>query len=173
VALLLRVAATAESLETGRNAVTAIPGDAAENTETNASEDSNVVANLEVCVKERRQQPRGSYTQSVLTEGGGHSGILMGRDLSAGGMRVERLPNLGEGDRFTLAIYGPARADPLQIKAVVCRDDGEEGLALRFESVADDTARELEKLVAALPDVESLDRSESDSMGTVLSEIVN
>ena len=47
-----------------------------------------------------------------------------------------------------------------------------EDLALRFENVPKETARELEKLVAALPDVESLERSESESMGTVLTEIV-
>ena len=46
-------------------------------------------------------------------------------------------------------------------------------MALRFEGVAEETGRELEKLVAALPDVESLERSESESLGAVLGEIID
>ena len=171
--LLDALANRPDSLATTGNAITELPPESDEDARSDGA-DAAVAAHLEVKIKpERRRQPRGAYTQSVLAESGGdHNGILMGRDLSAGGMRVERLPNLEEGDRFTLAIYGPARAEPMRIQAIVCRDDGEEGLALRFENVTDETSRELEKLVAALPDVESLDRSESESMGTVLSEIV-
>lgn len=170
--LLAAMAALPGSFSTAANAVTALPPGPDEEAGPKATSDS-VVSNLEVCVREeRREQPRGVYPQSVLAEGGGHTGVLMGRDLSAGGMRVERLPDLHEGARFTLAIYCPASADPLRLNAVVCRDDGREDLALRFENVPKETARELEKLVAALPDVESLERSESESMGTVLTEIV-
>lgn len=161
------------SFATEPNAVSALPGEPGEDPKIAAREDC-MANDLEVRVRpQRRNQPRGRYAQSVLAEGSDHCGVLMGRDLSAGGMRVERLPDLHEGHRFKLAIYGPARAEPLRINAVVSRDDGEDGLALRFENVSEETGRELEKLVAALPDVEPLDRSESESMGTVLSEIVD
>ena len=170
--LLGAVAAGPGSLAATRNAVMALPRDPAEETEGENTE-ASVLANVEVSVRtEQRQHARGAYTRSVLAEAGSNNSVLMGRDLSAGGMRVERLPHLQEGDRFSLAIYGPARSEPLRVNAVVSRDDGEEGLALRFQNVSDATGRELEKLVATLPDVESLDESESASMGAVLSEIV-
>ena len=59
------------------------------------------------------------------------------------------------------------------IGARVIRDDGEEGLALGFEKLPKETARALEKLVACLPDVESLEDSEVAGLGSVISEILD
>jgi len=96
----------------------------------------------------------------------------MGRDLSSRGMRVERLPGMWPGQHFRLAIYGPSRATPFMLRARVSRDDGEHGLALTFGDVAPEIARELDKIVAALPQVEALDQDECSGMGSVISEIV-
>ena len=51
------------------------------------------------------------------------------------------------------------------------RDDGEEGYALRFDDVSSDLAKQLEKLVACLPDVESLQSGETAGLGSVVTEI--
>jgi hypothetical protein len=96
----------------------------------------------------------------------------MGRDVSSGGMKVERLPGLEIGDRLRLALYGPSEPEAIKIDAEVIRDDGEAGLALRFTHPSPETSRALEKFVACLPSVESLEDGEVDGMGTIISEIL-
>ena len=96
----------------------------------------------------------------------------MGRDLSSGGMRVERLADMRVGDRFRLALYGASSSDPFHVDATVIRDDGDSGFALVFEPLPAKTAEALEKFVACLPDVESLDDDESFGLGAVISEII-
>lgn len=122
---------------------------------------------------ERRESHRAEFQQRIMVMGSPHTQVLMGRDLSAGGMRVERLPGLGVGDRLSLALYGPSEPTSIRVKAEVVRDDGEEGLALRFDPVSDETSRSLEKFVAGLPAVESLEGSEIDGMGAIISEILS
>lgn len=121
---------------------------------------------------ERRRGPRGHFPAVVRATRGERPIALVGRDLSARGMRIERQPELGLGDRFRLALHGPTLARPLVLDASVVRDDAEQGLALAFIGVSRETARQLEKLVACLPDVESLEDGEIAGLGTVLSEIL-
>lgn len=129
----------------------------------------------EVIDLERRRAPRGSFTSSVVAdpEGPGGSRVLMGRDLSARGMRIERASDVRIGDCFTLALYGPAQHHPFLVRATVERDDGDEGFGLRFRGVPAEVERELEKLVACLPDVESLEDGEAGGLGAVVSEILS
>jgi predicted RNA-binding protein with TRAM domain len=122
--------------------------------------------------RERRRHPRGPFVQPIHASGESESRVLLGRDLSAGGMRVERLPDLQLGDRFRLAVYGPSRSEPFRIEAKVIRDDGEEGLALQFQALPASVAREIEKIVACLPDVEALQDGEAEGLGSVISEIL-
>lgn len=116
----------------------------------------------------RRRQPRGSYASTVmaLSEGAAHS--LLGLDLSEGGMRVEPTPELAVGDRLRLAIH--PRSEPFLVEAVVVRDDGERGLALRFEWIEPGAEAELRELVRSLPMIEILDQGQVK--GTVLSQIL-
>lgn len=122
---------------------------------------------------ERRNHSRGAFESPVIADGDAGRRVLMGRDLSPGGMRIERLPDLALGDRFRLALYGTNQVEPFEIMATVVRDDGENGLALAFEPLAAETARELEKLVACLPEVESLAEGEARGLGAVISEILD
>lgn len=122
---------------------------------------------------ERRNHGRGTFESPVIADGEEGRRVLMGRDLSPGGMRVERLPDLELGDRFKLALYGPSQDEPFEIAAQVIRDDGENGLALAFEPLPVEIARELEKLVACLPEVESLEEGEARGLGAVISEILD
>jgi hypothetical protein len=121
---------------------------------------------------ERRRAPRGSYACRVPAFGDRAMRVLVARDLSVGGMRVERLGGLSLGDRLHLAIYGHAQEDPTLVWATVARDDGIEGIALVFDDVAPDTARRLEKVLVGLPAVESLHDDEARAMGTVVTEIL-
>lgn len=120
----------------------------------------------------RRGQPRGAYMGEVAVMHPKQTHVLIGRDLSAEGMRVEALPGLEIGDRMRIALYGACDAEPMLVAAEVARDDGAHGLALRFVGVSRETSRALEKLVAGLPPIESLEGDESDGVGTVLSEIL-
>jgi hypothetical protein len=122
---------------------------------------------------DRRSHSRGVYSGPVLAMEGPSRRVLMGRDLSAGGMRVESMTDLAVGDRFRIAIYGPSQEEPFLLDAVVIRDEGEAGLGLAFENVPEDVAEALEKLVACLPDVESLEDDEVCGLGAVISEILD
>jgi hypothetical protein len=98
--------------------------------------------------------------------------VFLGRDLSPGGMRVEAVSDLRVGDHFRLALHGPGPTEPLVVRAEVVRDDGRDGFALAFCELDDAASREIEKLVACLPDVESLERCESGGIGAILSELI-
>jgi hypothetical protein len=121
---------------------------------------------------ERRSLPRGHFESTVVAEGRDGPIVLIGRDLSAGGMRIERIGLLKLGDCFRVALHGPIPGEPFIVRAKITRDDGDDGFALVFDGVDPGIARELEKLVACLPDVESLDAGEIGGLGAILSEII-
>jgi len=123
---------------------------------------------------ERRRHARRQFGERVVaaaTDGSIHR-VLIGRDLSAGGMRVDRQPELVVGARLRLALYDTTRDTPIVVTASVLRDDGAHGVALRFDEVGAEAASRLEHLVAALPPVERLSDGETASMGTVVGEIL-
>ena len=123
--------------------------------------------------KERRQNPRASYQGTIAAFGNPALHVLVGRDLSTGGMRVHSHPELELGDRLHLALYGEACDEPISVFATVSRDDGDCGLGLVFDPLDDAACLELEKLVANLPSVESLHDGEAGAMGTVMSKILD
>jgi hypothetical protein len=122
--------------------------------------------------RDRRRSRRGSYEKKVPAFGTRALRVLVARDLSQGGMRVERFSGLEIGDRLHLAIYGAADHEPFLVWATVHRDDGANGLALVFDEVGTQLAAQLEKVVADLPSVESLHDDEARAMGTVVTEIL-
>ena len=122
--------------------------------------------------KERRVQPRATYELTVPAFGKRALRVLVGRDLSVGGMRIERLPALEVGDRLHLAVYGSAEEAPFLVWGTVTRDDGEAGMGVVFDLLEPEIARRLERLVTSLPAVESLHDGEVEAMGTVVTEIL-
>lgn len=98
--------------------------------------------------------------------------VLVARDLSVGGMRIEKDGTLEVGDRLHLAIYGDANEEPLLVWGTVDRDDEAGGMALVFDEVHPMIGEQLEKVVADLPAVESLHDDEAGAMGTVVTEIL-
>ena len=121
---------------------------------------------------DRRTTTRHDYDRKVPAFGDRAMRVLVARDLSMGGMRVEPDTGLELGDRIHLAIYGAAEEEPFLVWATVSRDDGEDGMALVFENVHEVLAQQLEAVVAALPAVESLHDDEVRAMGTVVTEIL-
>lgn len=122
---------------------------------------------------DRRRHERAEFPQGIRAESLAGERLLMGRNISPGGMRVAAGQGLREGERFRLAIYGPAEMDPFTVDARVIRDEGASGVALGFEDVNSETADKLEKLVACLPQLQVLDEREADPLGTVISQILS
>jgi len=120
----------------------------------------------------RRQIRRASFAAKVPAFGSRALRVLVGRDLSIEGMRVEASPDLAVGDRLHLAIYGRPDEEPFLVWATVDRDDGERGMAIAFDELHPLVAAKLEQLVGSLPAVESLHDDESEAMGTVIGEML-
>jgi PilZ domain len=125
-----------------------------------------------LAMDDRRRKPRAAYSQTIPAFGERALRVLVGRDLSVDGMRVEPQPEIWIGDRLQLAIYGEAGNEPMLIWGRVERSDGERGVLIRFEPLDPATQAHLERLVAILPAVESLHDAETEAMGTVLGEIL-
>jgi hypothetical protein len=123
-------------------------------------------------LEDRRKHRRAAFERTVESLDEEAKQVLMGRDLSMGGMRIDPHPNLTLGTKLRLAIYGAPGDEPFVVRARVVRADGASGVGLRFEQVATSVAMRLESLVASLPSVESLHGSETDAIGSVVSRIL-
>ena len=76
--------------------------------------------------EERRRAARHIYAgRRVVALGDQAARVLIGRDLSVGGMRVDRAPNLEPGQGLQLAIHVSAGETPLVVRAEIVRDDGD------------------------------------------------
>lgn len=122
---------------------------------------------------DRRNTARRLYAQKVPAFGTQALRVLVGRDLSIGGMRIEPMPELELGDRLHLAIYGAPDEEPYLIWGTLVRDDGERGMGVAFDEVHPVVGEQLEKLIAGLPSFESLHDDEAAAMGTVLTEVLD
>jgi hypothetical protein len=120
---------------------------------------------------DRRRSVRVTYERKVTALAGEATNVILGRDLSVDGMRVEPRSDLPVGSEFRLAIYGSTREEPVVVRAFVTRDDGERGLAIRFHPDRA-ASRRLERVVSALPAIESLDPSEREPTPVVVSKTV-
>jgi hypothetical protein len=118
--------------------------------------------------EERRQGERHEIERGVAGLDEEATRILLGRDISLGGMRVDPNPRLRLGDCLDLAIHLEGREKPLVLGARVHRIDGERGVVLRFLGVPSETARELTDLMATLP---LIDPGEGNG-GVLVSEIL-
>jgi hypothetical protein len=122
--------------------------------------------------RERRKHPRAAFAGEAISLHDEARRVLLGRDIGAGGMRVERQPGLAIGATLRLAIYARAGEPPIAVVAKVARDDGPAGMALRFEEVSPAAATRIEALVASLPAVEPLQAGECAAMGSVVSRVL-
>jgi hypothetical protein len=121
--------------------------------------------------EERRRASRHAYAgRRVVALGQQAARVLIGRDLSVGGMRVDRAPNLQPGQVLQLAIHVSAGETPLVVRAEIVRDDGERGFALRFCDLSNSAERYLAKMVGALPVLED---GGGQGHGLVVSEIID
>ena len=123
-------------------------------------------------LEERRKERRAKYTGEVVQLDGAAQSILVGRDISPTGMRVEPNDELEPGASLRLAVYSSAREQPFMVRARVLRNDGPDGVALAFDNPAQAVAERIERMVASLPAVEPLQGGESDALGAVVGEVL-
>jgi hypothetical protein len=119
---------------------------------------------------ERRTHPRREYRRRLWALGRENVSVVLGRDLSLTGIRLEQNSCLSMGDQVELALYGGAREEPLVVAATVVRDDAESGLGLRFEALTTSQTHGLQQMLGSLPPVESL--CEEKAAGVVVSTVV-
>jgi hypothetical protein len=79
--------------------------------------------------------------------------VLVGRDLSVGGMRVDPNPALQLGATLRLAIGMASDTPPVEVEARVARDDGECGVVLHFDWLEPGGKQRLRKMIATLPPI--------------------
>jgi len=118
---------------------------------------------------------RRSLSRRVIALGEARARVLIGRDLSLGGMRVDPHPDLSPGDGLRIALHVRSGQPPLVLEAEVCRDDAERGLALRFGNLSREATSYLREMLASLPAIEAPadDRAGTASVGVVVSEILD
>jgi hypothetical protein len=99
---------------------------------------------------DRRESARHSFGRRVIALHEDAPRVLIGRDLSLGGMSVELGAPLAAGQHLKLALHVRAGEIPLVVEAEVVRADGA-GAGLRFESLSDTSRGYLAKMLDALP----------------------
>jgi hypothetical protein len=120
---------------------------------------------------ERRGYARRDLNRRVVALSEEATRVLVGRDISVGGMRVNPNPRLSVGDDIRLAMHVEQLSVPLVVTAKVHRDDGERGLVLRFHHLEPEAARALDAMLDTLP---VIDPSASDpGTGQVVTEILS
>ncbi len=128
---------------------------------------------------ERRLYPRGEFQREVLAMGPRSEGVrnvLVGRDLSVGGLRVEADPALAMDDIVHIALYDTLNREPITVTAKVVRDDGVRGLGLRFIDLDVAASEQVQRIVGTLPVVEDLSEQadgEGHNSGVFFAEILD
>jgi len=118
---------------------------------------------------ERREDPRLEIEQRVVALDEEVDRMLMGKDISIGGMRVSPSPHLTRGGNVKLALHLNG-GSPLVLAARVHRDDGERGVVLRFHQLSAEASSTLMNVMESMP-VVAPGASGSDA-GYVVSELL-
>jgi hypothetical protein len=112
---------------------------------------------------ERRGEPRRALSRRIIALSATVARVLIGRDLSRGGIRVNPTPGLKVGDCLQIALHVRTGGLPLVIKTSVIRDDGDDGIVLQFVDLDDDARTALEEMVESLPMIDDLEAQDAES----------
>jgi hypothetical protein len=120
---------------------------------------------------ERRSEARHDYSRRVVALSDEADRVLLGRDVSLGGMRIDATGAIAVGDELRVALHVRARQDPLVLQARVERDDGENGIFLVFHSLSAPTREYLENMIKFLPILASRG-NEGHGAGVIVTEVL-
>jgi c-di-GMP-binding flagellar brake protein YcgR len=115
--------------------------------------------------------PRSVYAEEVAVFGLDNC-VLIGRDLSSGGLRVDSHPALKIGSNLRLALAGDSDREQILVDARVIRDDGENGVALHFDWIEPKSETSLRALIEQLPAIEAPTASPNQRSGIVLTSVI-
>ena len=119
--------------------------------------------------KDARHHPRVEFSQEMSAVASSNAHVVLGRDLSQTGMRIEAHDQISVGDDLFMAIQSSGGADSFFVEGRVVRNDGGSGLGLKFEWVEPGATQKLAELVSGLPLIENLSR-EGAAGGTVIAQ---
>ena len=121
----------------------------------------------------RRATLRHSFERRVIALGAEAARVLLGRDISRDGMRVDSSSWLALGDQLQIALHTPGEKAPLVLRALVKRDDGERGLLLGFVEVTPEAEARLGDMITPLPELsEGPETGEDEASDLIVSEIL-
>jgi len=120
---------------------------------------------------ERRRNQRLPYEQHAIALGVEAARVLIGSDISLEGMRVDPHPELSVGDELQIALHVRAREKALVVQARVTRDDGEQGLVLRFSDLSHASRAYLRNVINFRPILAVREEGE-EGAGIIISEIL-
>ena len=102
--------------------------------------------------RERRTAERMPFRRPVVTEDRAVARVLLGRDLSEGGLRLDGRSELQAGESLRLALHAGPNLPAVVLQARVARADSA-GAALEFEEVNDAQRASLRSIVQELAPV--------------------
>lgn len=118
--------------------------------------------------QERRAGGRRSFVEPLLACSDLGARVVMGRDLSPGGLRAEGAEGLEVGRIVTLALHDPdAGAGPISVRAHVSRATRDGDRVLRFIGVDAATRRRIRRLVETSAAIQTLAGNVADASRVV------
>lgn len=118
---------------------------------------------------DRRQDPRVPYDQRVVALDEEAARVIVGRDLSHGGMRVESSDAISLGDTLRVALHCGTGQQPLIVLATAARDDGDGSTVLSFVGLSKSQHEAMDRIIAtSLPIHAHLDADEDVGDSTIV-----
>jgi hypothetical protein len=114
---------------------------------------------------ERRAQTRIPYNRRIVALDEEAARVLVGYDLSPGGMRVVSNASIAVDDVLKVALHCGSQTEPLVVMARALRDDPDSGLVLGFESLAEGQREHLEKIIAGSGPIRSTQTADCAETG--------
>lgn len=133
-----------------------------------AAEDADAAPHAEG--RERREAPRIAYETRIIALGDEAARVLIGRDISLGGMRIESHPEVDVDDELRVGLHVGGREQPIVVNVRVVRVDGDRGTVLQFFDLDPDTQEHLARMIRSLPLLDAQDAS--DENGAVVCELI-
>ncbi|MBW2231071.1 MAG: PilZ domain-containing protein [Deltaproteobacteria bacterium] len=126
----------------------------------------------ELPTDDRRHNMRAHYMRRVIATHEGQAHVVIGQDISVGGMRIGKEPGIMVGDDLKLALYGVGSEERVIVSASIVRDDGLAGLGVKFVDVSPDTHERLIKLIDAIPILGRSKNGQKSRPSVVVSEVL-
>ena len=115
---------------------------------------------------ERRSDPRVPYDQRVVALDEEAARVIVGRELSHGGMRVESSGAIQIGDTLRVALHCGTGHQPLIVLAEAIREDEDDTTVLSFVGLSESQREAMDRIIATSRPIETdLERDDHGDVG--------